>query len=254
MKYLYAPHRNFEDYANGRVIYATPGQPAFPVRLASEIFQRGLAHWQAASGEGLCRLYDPTCGGGYWLVALAWLHWDRLAAIYASDIQRDAVNLAARNLSLLSISGLDRRIAEIEKMLADYGKVSHAVALESAHKFRAQLGKELESHPISTQVFQVNATDSQALHQKIEGAGIDLIMADIPYGWHSEWAGQPPAPEPPPVHQLLEALSGIIRPTAVVAIAADKRQAIRHPGYRRLERFQIGKRQVVYLQTQKHPL
>ena len=62
MQYLYAQNRNFEDYASGRVTYARAGQPAFPVRLASEIFQRAYKHWQVAGGQAGCTVYDPVCG------------------------------------------------------------------------------------------------------------------------------------------------------------------------------------------------
>ena len=68
MQYRYAQKRNFEDFASGRVFYNRPGKPAFPVRLASEIFQRAFKHWQAEGGQGGCKIYDPVCGGGYWLV------------------------------------------------------------------------------------------------------------------------------------------------------------------------------------------
>jgi 23S rRNA (guanine2535-N1)-methyltransferase len=34
---------DYSDLASGRVFYSLPGHPAFPIRLASEIFQRCLA-------------------------------------------------------------------------------------------------------------------------------------------------------------------------------------------------------------------
>ena len=103
MQYRHAPRRNYEDFASGRVFYAFPGQPAFPVRLTSEIFQRSYAHWRALGGDGPCVVYDPTCGGAYWLVALAYLHWDRIEKIIASDIDPDSIEQAERNLSLLTL-------------------------------------------------------------------------------------------------------------------------------------------------------
>ena len=114
MPYQYASNRNFEDYASGRVLYALPGQPAFPVRLASEILQRALGHWHSVSREGCCRIYDPVCGAGYWLVALGYLHWEFIAAIYASDINTEVLCVAEWNLALLTLAGLERRIDEID--------------------------------------------------------------------------------------------------------------------------------------------
>jgi hypothetical protein len=251
--YRYTTNRSFEDYASGRVFYAQPGIPAFPVRLASEVFQRGLAHWRAAGETGPCRLYDPTCGGSYWLVVLAFLHWDSIASIFASDLEPDIVALAQRNLSLLTTDGLDSRIAEIEKMLADFSKDSHRAALESAFQFRRALEANLNSHEIHTRVFQANALDTQALRQGLGGAPIDLVLADVPYGWHSEWEGHQSGQEEPPVWQLLNALAEQVSPQTILAIAASKNQQVTHAAYQRLERFQVGKRRIVFLRLHREP-
>ena len=43
MEYKFASERtNYTDLASGNVFYSLPGHPAFPVRLASEIYQRCL--------------------------------------------------------------------------------------------------------------------------------------------------------------------------------------------------------------------
>lgn len=251
MQYRYAVNRNYEDYASGRVFYTLPGAPAFPVRLASEIFQRGLAHWQKAGGTDRCQLYDPTCGGAYWLVVLAFLHWESIASIQASDLQPESLALAKRNLSLLSREGFDARIEEIQKMAAAFGKESHRGALESAMRLRERLVANLAKHPISTHVFQANALDPQALRRDLMAAPIDLVLADVPYGRHSAWGGQKAGQEMPPAWQLLEALIGQISPQSVLAIAANKNQEISHPMYRRLERFPVGKRRIVFLRLQR---
>jgi hypothetical protein len=49
---------------------------------------------------------------------------------------------------------------------------------------------------------------------------------------------------------MLDALLPNLDPGTVLALAADKSQKIAHEGYRRLERFQIGKRQVTLLTVQ----
>jgi len=251
MQYRYANNRSFEDYASGRVIYAQTGQPAFPVRLASEIFQRALRHWRAAGGEGLVHLYDPVCGGAYWLTVLAYLHWDVIDSISISDVDGEVLSLAKRNLSLLTAAGLDQRIAEIETMLSEFGKESHAAALESARLFRQQLTHNLATHAIGTQVFQADATNPSSLCQGFGQQQVDLVLADVPYGWHSTWKVGNNATEreqdQPPVTSMLEALSGLLKPEAVVAIAATKVQKIYAENYQRLERFKIGKRRIELL-------
>ncbi len=79
---------------------------------------------------------------------------------------------------------------------------------------------------------------------------MDAVISDIPYGWRSSWqiADSSQASTLSPVWQMLEALLPVLSLRSVVAIASDKRQKIFHEGYRRLERFQVGKRRVVLLQ------
>ena len=77
MPYLFATQDlDYSDYSSGRVLYSQPGAPAFPVRLASEIFQRAR-HILGADRPGAERrlaLFDPVCGGAYHLTTLGFLH------------------------------------------------------------------------------------------------------------------------------------------------------------------------------------
>ena len=60
MPYLFATQdQDYADFASGRVIYNAPGMPAFPVRLASEMFQRARALLEDLEDmEQLARLLD----------------------------------------------------------------------------------------------------------------------------------------------------------------------------------------------------
>lgn len=244
MPYQYAPAHNYEPFASGRVFYAQPGAPAFPVRLADEVFQRARAHWLAAGGTGRCQVYDPVCGGGYWLAALAYLHWQQIAGIMASDINPDVLALARRNLGLLSPAGLQQRIRELEQLLAAYGKESHRQALLEARAFLAQLEEALTRQPIEIKVFQADATQAESLAGGLNSQAIDLILADVPYGCHSQWQS---AAGTTPLEQMLSALEAHINPRCVLAIASDKGQKVRHPAYQRLEQFNLGRRRVTFL-------
>lgn len=52
MKYLYEiEFKNYEDFVSGRVLYNRKGATAFPVRLASEIFQRCKAALEVIDGN-----------------------------------------------------------------------------------------------------------------------------------------------------------------------------------------------------------
>jgi 16S rRNA G966 N2-methylase RsmD len=252
MQYKYTKNYNYEDYASGRFFYAQPNSPAFPARLASEIFQRSLQHWQTAGGQGKCTIYDPVCGGAYGLVVLAYLHWDAIESIYASDIDGRSLMLAEKNLSLITSTGQNQRIQEIERMLIAYHKESHRAALKSAQKFRKQLDKSQESHVIGKTLFQADATQPCSLAIGLGNVQIDLVLADVPYGWKSEWrvVRKEQKIDQTPVWLMLDALQGFLKENAVVAISVDKSQKVAHQNYRRCERFQVGKRRIFILQKE----
>jgi 23S rRNA (guanine2535-N1)-methyltransferase len=240
--------RDYSDLASGRVFYSSPGTPAFPVRLASEIFQRCLAHRAAIYQEtGACTLYDPCCGTAYHLSVLAYLHGAHLREIIASDIDEKAVAFAKRNLGLLSIAGLDRRMQEISSMLDQYHKESHQQALRSAQVIKNKIASFTRAQPLITKVFRASATDGRSMLQKIEPKSVDLVFTDVPYGQHSQWYRSGKQEALNPIRAMLDALIGVLSASSVLAIVSDKQQKMTHERYQRLEQFQVGKRRVVIL-------
>lgn len=248
--------QDYTHFASGRVFYNLPGQPVFPVRLASEIFQRGMTFRRANGLIGPVVLYDPCCGSAYHLAGLAYLHWQDIAIVMGSDIDGDVLETARRNLSLLTESGLRQRMIAIEEMFTRFGKESHAGALESAHMFASKLQGRLQNHALSTYLFQANALAENELGDKIPQKPVDLVIADIPYGQHSTWIIPETRSSLPksPVWHMLQALRACVAEHSVVAIAADKSQKISHEAYQRLGTFQVGKRRVVFLQPIPHPM
>ena len=160
--------------------------------------------------------------------------------------------LAARNLALLTVDGLDRRIAELERLLAEYGKPSHAEALASAARLRAHLfppGARPPA-PVETALFRADAADGAALRAGLAGRQVDVVLTDVPYGRRAHWtgaardagddladgaddyaaarygsAGREAAANDPagsPLAQMLEALLAVIAPDTLVAVAPTK--------------------------------
>jgi len=246
MPYRFATEQtDYSDYAAGRVFYSLPGHPAFPVRLTSEIFQRCLAIRRRGETVDRYIVYDPCCGAAYHLAALGHLHGDRIEAIAGSDVDVDAVGRAAQNLALLTPAGLSRRIGQIEAMRAAYGKTSHAEALDSARALQARFAALVGGRAIPGHTFVADALHGAELAAGLGPTAVDIVLTDVPYGRHSEWRATADAASP--IARMLDALLAVISEQAVVAIAADKKQRIEHRAYTRVERFQIGKRQVALL-------
>lgn len=249
MQYKYATEQlDYSDFSSGRVFYSSPGHPAFPVRLASEIFQRCLAHRAEIYGSATpCTLYDPCCGAAYHLSVLGFLHGEHMQKIIGSDISENAVALAARNLGLLHRDGLDKRRRELLVMVDQYGKESHREALRSTSVLEEKLTAFTEGHALELQVFQASATDQKAISSHIQPNSVDLIFTDIPYGQHSHWRETDSDGFANPLTSMLEVLLDVLSPSSIVAISSDKQQKATHERYERIEHFQVGKRRVVIL-------
>lgn len=246
MPYQYVKEQpDYSDLASGRVFHSLPGHPAFPVRLASEIFQRCMARREAIYKESTrCVLYDPCCGAAYHLSVLTYLHREYIQEVIGSDVEEKAVALARRNLELVSTAGLDRRIVELSEMFERYGKDSHKEALRSAQVLRNNSLTLVEKYPVRARVFRANATESREIYNNIEAKSVDVVFTDVPYGQHSYWSSSAGID---PIQAILDVLINVLSRTGIVAIASDKQQKVSHDRYQRLEQFQIGKRRVVIL-------
>jgi tRNA G10 N-methylase Trm11 len=253
MEYKYTPPgENYTAYAAGGVFYAAPGHTAFPVRLAVEVFRRCLALRAAAGATGPAVVYDPCCGSAYHLATMAYFTWEQIAAIYASDIDEDALGIARRNLSLLTVAGMDRRIAQVADLHQQYGKPSHAEALEHARMLRERLIALSGSNLLPTHLFRADATGAAGMATGLKDIAIDVVLTDVPYGLGSTWrAGDHPHLQGGAlIQQMLAALLPHLAPHAVVAVAAAKKDHVADTRYRRVERLSIGQRQVVILRPQ----
>lgn len=240
---------DYEKFAAGGVLYAAPGHTAFPIRLSNEIFQRCLAFRENQGGSGPCVLYDPCCGSAYHLTTLAYFNWNSIEKIVCSDIDADALSLAARNLSLLTLDGIDKRIQELSTMLEQFGKSSHEESLKNALMIKQNLVELIKKHKIETHLFRADATDRIAISSQVANVRPDVVITDVPYGKKVNWRSDSATSdsEVDPLHQMLESLLSVLSRKAIVAIAATKKDYIAHEGYQQLQKFKLGKRQVVFL-------
>ncbi|MGI6576124.1 MAG: hypothetical protein ACOX3A_09905 [bacterium] len=230
MEYKYGKNGNYEHFSSGRVLYHGSGMTNFPVRLAQEIYGRCLQY--LPKKKNIC-VYDCCCGGGYLLTVLGFLNQDTIGRIIGSDINMELINTAQKNLSLLSIEGINRRITEIEQMIASYHKQSHVEAKNSAVILKSLLKTKIE-----TEVFQADATKYISMQVKP-----DIIVTDIPYGHMVAWSGN----EENVIDQLLDMIYEICSPNTIIGLCMHKKQKVRNEKFTRLEKQQIGKRQFTIL-------
>jgi len=234
--YKFIENQSFAHYASGRVIVHRTGYPNFPVRLAGEIYLTCLE----MTGKSNAVLYDPCCGGAYLLTALGFLCGEQISAIYASDIAEEAVTLAQENLRLLTAQGLAQRQTQLERIHGEFGKQSHADALQSVEYFK----EKLQAIPMDCTVFSADIMNATALNAANFKA--DIVFADVPYGNLAAWSqGSAFA-----VDKLLDSIIPVLSDNAIVAICSDKRQKITNPSYRRLRKQLIGKRKIELLRKE----
>lgn len=229
---------DYRDLASGQVLLSAPGQPAFPVRLVSEIFQRARA---LLGNPAAVSLYDPCCGSGYHLAVLGFLHREALANLTASDIDPETVKLATRNLSLLTLEGLDQRRQAIAADWQAFGKASHQLALASADRLLVRLA---EAPALPTRVFVADATQPGQIVAHLDHP-VDLVLSDLPYGQLTAWQGERKTQQP--IWHLLEQLRPVLHEHSVVALATTKGEVVAHKKFERYGRFRLGKRLITFL-------
>ena len=229
MTYRYVVERtDHSALASGHVLRSAPGFPGFPVRLADELFQRAAVH----TGLPAVRLWDPCCGSGYLATVLGLLHRERIASVRATDVDPDAVELAGRNLRLLTGRGLAEREKELRRSARDFGRPSFVERAEDARELARGLSRAGGDLPHEAAVSDVFASG--------EPVAADLVVTDVPYGEMTDWAGE--VPEDEPVSGLLASLGRVLPPEAVIVVTARTRRIPLPEGVRALERVRIGVR------------
>ena len=231
---------NYEDYSSGRVLYGAPKATNFPVSLTLEIFERCSEYLSKKGNLGPYVIYDPFCGVAYSLTVLGFLRGENIKEMFASDADKTILEFAHKNLSLLTVKGINNRIAELTKFIQEYKKDSHKEALKSAELLKTKT----ESLNIKTEVFQFNVLNTDSLPKFANK--IDIIIADVPYGKLTKWEGLKEGTNP--IQVFLDKIQDRLSKTAIVAIILDKKQDIKYDGYRKIKSFKIVKRKIVLLE------
>lgn len=231
--------QNYEDYSSGRVLSGYSGATNFSVRLTQEIFERCLKYLEKQNNNGPYVIYDPFCGVAYTLTILGLFYSDKIKSIFASDINQESIKFAEKNLALLSEQGINRRIAEIESMISQYGKDSHRDALKSALHIKEQLKRSP-----AVKVFKGDILNKKPLTEVTQK--IDMVISDIPYGNLTQW-NKEVSSEINPVQKFLDNIKDILSPKSIVVISSNKKQELPHTGYEKVGAFKVGKRKIIFL-------
>jgi hypothetical protein len=238
-------NKNYEDYSSGRVLYNMQGTTSFPVRLASEVFQRCANILREQGLEKPYTLYDSCCGGAYLVTSLGFLHGEVISKIFVSDIDETVITLAEKNLSLLTLSGLKERTEQIQDMFDSFGKTSHKEALESAARLRNIIEKQNSSIEIKSFISDITADSN--LKDKVKD--INILITDLPYGEIVEWSNQQQEKEA--VAKLLDNVYQVLAEKSIIAIISMKKNKIKHDKYKKVDQFNIGKRSITFLQPNR---
>lgn len=243
MGYRYVVDRaDYTDLASGSVLHSAPGFPAFPVRLASEVFQRALA---LRGGGSPASVWDPCCGSGYLATVLGLCHRRRIGALLATDIAPDALDLAGRNLALLDPDALEARAADLAERAERLGKPAYLEAARAARRLGRGLAGDGGALPARTA--RANAFDRGELAAAVAGHRPDVVVTDVPYGERTDWLG---APDGAAVPEMLAAVASVLPAHAVLAVTARGRKVpLGH--VRAEESFRVGTRAVALLRASR---
>ena len=235
MAYRYALSReNYEDLSTGSVLYSAPGYPAFPVRLASEIFQRAR---QFQSHKPVT-VWDPCCGSGYLLTVLAFLHRKQLSGVLGTDLEPSALELARKNLALLSKEGLAARSKELKDRAARWSKPSYIDAAVATSRLADRLAAEGGDLPHL--VARADVFEPDELHRALNGHRPKLVITDVPYGERTHRGG---SNSDSGIVGMLRALGSVLDRDAIIAVTIRGRK-VQAPGHHPISSFKVGTRAV----------
>jgi 23S rRNA (guanine2535-N1)-methyltransferase len=225
MIYRFAEKNSFQYLAAGSVIKSYKGNTNFPVRLGHEIFNRCL---QYIDNKEKVTVYDPMCGSGYLLTTVGLLNFNKISKIYGSDINDEVINVARKNLRLLTKEGIKEREFEIQYLLDNYNRESFKIGLQQFKAFNDIVNKDLDFELFKRDLFE------ESIKFDIK---TDIIIMDLPYNNLVQYQGDYSK------NKLEEQIVSLTRKNTIVAIIRNKEQKLSiNSDLQRLEKIKIGKR------------
>jgi len=225
MIYRFAEKNSFQYLAAGSVIKSYKGNTNFPVRLGHEIFNRCL---QYIDNKEKVTIYDPMCGSGYLLTTVGLLNFNKISKIYGSDINDEVINVARKNLRLLTIEGIKKRENEIQHLLDNYDRESYEIGLQQITIFKNIVNKDLDFELFKRDLFE------ESVKSDIKA---DIIIMDLPYNNLVNYQGNYSK------NKLEEQIVRLTQKNTIIAVIKNKAQKLTvNSTLQRLEKIKTGKR------------
>jgi hypothetical protein len=225
MIYRFAEKNSFQYLAAGSVIKSYKGNTNFPVRLGHEIFNRCL---QYIDNKEKVTIYDPMCGSGYILTTVGLLNFNKISKIYGSDINDEVINVARKNLRLLTIEGIKKRENEIQHLLDNYDRESYEIGLQQITIFKNIVNKDLDFELFKRDLFE------ESVKSDIKA---DIIIMDLPYNNLVNYQGNYSK------NKLEEQIVSLTQKNTIIAVIKNKAQKLTiNSTLQRLEKIKTGKR------------
>lgn len=222
MRFDHAVDDTFDDAGGGRVVHSARGFPGYPPRLAVELFSRA----REMVGRSRVGMWDPLCGAGGIVTSIGLLRPTEVRRLLATDVNPDAVQLASRNLSLVSRSGLLARRQELTERMADPEQRIDPERLRALDRLLTRDGR---GDDIAVAALRANATDATDLG-RLDLDGVDIAFADLPYGIQTDAVaeGAGGAVEPTEFGRaVFTAVSSALPSGAVVVLSTTERDHLR---------------------------
>lgn len=227
MAYKYILESNSLEYMSPWLaVHQLPWNPNFPIKITYDLFNRCLKY--ISKSKGLV-VYDPCCWSWYLLLSLWVFFPDKVWWLYWSDINNKSLEIAAKNLSLLSRQWQSSRKLEIEQ----WNKKNKVDSIHALEKIQTQLWKNSTKYEIFFRDILSWKTSRQV--------SPDLILADVPYNNMTSWEWTNP------INILLSVLEENLKTWTIIAIIHNLPKKVIHDKYNKLEAYKIWKRKIVIL-------
>lgn len=237
MQYHYLKSKeNYEQYAAGRVLYSIPWSAPFPVRLIDEIFQRACA---ILNKKDSLKLLDPCIWSWYMMTVLWFLHYQSIISIDWSDINENILEIAKKNLGLLTKKGMEQRIKELNDLASKFGKDSHKWALIDVETLKRKIADW--SHIIKTDCKVWSIEKAEELFSKNK---YDMIILDSPYGNLTSWAWDIT------IENVYTSLWDLLVSGGVLVIITDKTIKFDVIDWYKKKTITHGKRRITFIQKE----